>query len=949
MKAFLEHIIDDIAPEEVGSLRTRCFVFPTRRACLYFSDLLKARFKESPFWAPDVLSIEDFITRQSNSVSGSELTLIFELFRIYRKHDPSIVFESFYSWAQVLLRDFDEIDRYLADPKNVYKNLQDIKDLEAEFGPNPEMLEALKQFQLIIDVTEATPLIQQFRETWSLVGKVYFEFQSRLANANLAYSGMLYRQLAEKLQAGASVNYSHVVFAGFNAISKSEEEIFDVLVKEGKATLYWDADSLYLNEEDKDKFDAAKFLWRHKSKWKANSKWIVSQGFEEDKTIDIVGAPQAMAQSKYASTLVEDMVQSGENKVALVLADEGLLFPLLYALPPLEKDLNVTMGYPVNTSALYSFAHLYAMLQSSKRTSSSGVFYETQLVLHLLVHPLVAGQMHAVDSELLKKVRKTKSEWFLIKELKNSLLLKLFEPLDSPSQILNNLETILVRLIDFEKNDTGQLDKEIAFHFISHIRQLADVVEQERGMVNLKTLVKILVETTKQLKVPFFGEPLAGVQLMGFLETRTLDFENLVILSANEGKIPAAQQVKTYIPNGVRKAFGLPIGKDQDAIYAYHFYRLIQRAKRITILYNSELAIDGSGEKSRFILQLLNSLGQKENIKLTESSINSPMTGVGEVDKAIVVRKTDSVMERLETYSKDASVPKGLAPTALADYINCSLQFYFKRIAKLKEKEIALDAGIDAREFGNIVHKTLEELYKPFIGKEVLSSDLDEMTRTGLDHVLELSFEEVVHGSRSGKNLFQKGLIKAVLQSVLQEDKTSTPFKILAIETKELTYELSLQNGRKVLLGGAVDRIDEVDTEFGKLSRIIDYKTGTVELVKGNKNKSLVDYVEKHFDEPKFKTGFQALFYANLFNKHNPNKKVGAGIYGMKEMNKGVSYLNSNGNNKIPGPVSEELLMEFEKNLQVLLEELFDTTIPFRQTEDWDRCKYCSFKSMCGR
>ena len=944
-KPFLQHIIDDIQVSDLAKLKDTCYVFPTKRACLHFTKRLADKFQDKPFWMPEALSIEDFVIEQSGRTLANDLTLMFELFNTYRTYDKSIQFETFYAWGQVLLRDFDEIDRYMIEADKVYQNLQEIRDIEAVFGPDPQILEALKQFQQVIDVTEETPLLQSFKTTWALVGKVYNAFNQRLSKINLAYSGACYKTFAESLKNGYSTPYNHVVFAGFNATSKAEELIFKQLIEQEKATIYWDADEFYLKNE---KIGASKFLDRHRKKWKSDkSKWIVSDGFNVDKKIEIIGAVQNMAQAKIASILLNDFNGDFEQNTAIVLADESLLYPIIYALPPMRNALNVTMGYPIKLTGYYDFSLAFIKLHANAKNG----FFQRELLQQLQHMGLLKKDFEEYNISF-----EGKSEWLNIEnDLTDNTperIRKIFSKINSASEALKAVENIILAFqskIEVGAATKLKTNEDIVYHFITHIRQLDDLIQNSSSFnIDLAILHKLLLESSKQLRVPFSGEPLEGLQVMGFLETRVLDFENIIVLSTNENNIPAAQQNNTYIPYGVRKAFKLPVGNDQDAIYSYHFLRLLQRAKNVKLVYNTELSFDGSGEMSRYLLQLIDTFDKPESkVQLSHRLISTPIPKINQHVEAISIYKSPKILTELSKYFAEGDNVKVLAPTSLSVYIQCPLKFYFEKVAHIQEDD-NLGSDIDAREFGNLAHDTLEALYKPYEGKTLEAKTIDDIIKNDLEPTLDRFIQNMFQSKQvDGKNAFYRGVILELLTRILKIDKKSAPLKIHNVETDQLIYALELSNGKKVQLGGKVDRIDEINTEQNGLVRIVDYKTGKAEIAKPTVNKKRIDtevYISKYFREDKLKSGFQAYFYANLYKQKHPKKPVTGAIFGFRKLGDGVMYLR----NKAEA-IPDDILFEFETQLKELLSDIFNPEIPFEQTSDTKNCEYCNFQSICGK
>ena len=611
MKAFLQHIVDDLDLQNPLALKDKCFVFPSRRACVYFNDLLQKKFHDKVLWGPTVLSIEEFVQQHTTELTVvDEIRLLFKLYEIYKKEAPSITFDTFYAWGQTLLKDFDEIDRYLVDADLLYKNLQEVENIEAVFGPDEEVINAIKGFQEVIDTSQEGKLYKEFSATWTIVGKVYDKFKASLFKDGWAYNGLCYRILAEKLQnALIELPFEQVVFAGFNALSRAEQKIIDSLLTKDKALVYLDADRFYLDNEGE---EAGYFLRKMKKHWRNNTrvKWILNNGFEQAKTIDIIGVSQKSAQARAAA---EKLAQYDAD-AAIVLADESLLLPVLYALPATEGELNITMGYPISGSTTGNLIIAFLRYQASASIGANKKAFvgldnfkellDQPAIKHLLpkeIFNLTLSKSRFMSSQLIAEKIQLASEKY------QPILNPLFRPITDISKAIDVLSQAILDLYllnkDSEKPDEI-LNERIIYSVVKYLQHLQGIIAKANLKISFTILEKLVKESFRQMTAPFAGEPLASLQVMGFLETRALDFDNLILLSVNEDILPAPGNANTYIPFGIRKAFQLPTFLEHNSIYAYHFFRLLQRAKNVTLIYGTQLSVIGTGEKSRFILQV---------------------------------------------------------------------------------------------------------------------------------------------------------------------------------------------------------------------------------------------------------------------------------------------------------------------------------------------------------
>jgi hypothetical protein len=728
LRSFLNHIVDELDLSSATSLKDKCFVFPSRRASLYFLDLLHKKTSHQTIWAPKVYSIEEFVQESCPALTVVDpIQLLFKLYQIYRKQGSTMEFDVFQQWGQTLLNDFDEIDRYMVDASLLYKNLNQFEELENILGPNEEAIAALRSFQQVIETSENSDLFKEFKNTWEFIGKVYFAYKAELEALHWAYNGMCYRQLAKDLSnRNANLPYEEVIFAGFNAISKSEEVIINTLLEREVASVYFDADRYYLND---DKQEAGLFQRRYKKKYRNNRRvhWVITDGFNQEKNIEIIGVEQKTAQTKAIAQLTKEKDYL-ETNTAIVLADENLLPPLLYSLPENADNVNITMGYPLVISSYSNLLKSYLLYQASITQSEKGnqQFVQRAAYRSLIEQPLLSP---FCDFSMVSLCN-GKSTYLAIEQIKITLgtvdpgylpfLQLALEPKVDLKDTLDGASSLLLKLY-FNSHEDGSksgLETGVVQKLATFLENLKEFTGDIDLKLDIKSIERIVRDTIKKLTVPFSGEPLAALQIMGFLESRSLDFENVIIASVNEDLLPASASGNTYIPFGIRKAFKMPTFLEHNSLYAYHFFRLLQRAKNITLIYSTKLSITGAGERSRYILQLLNNFGQNHpNIKIQERTM-VPVVPAVTGEQAITILKDKEVLAQIDNHFKSFNHENPLTPTVLLDYVSCSLKYYFRRILKIKEPDEPLDK-IDARVFGNLYHDVIESIYKPWIGKEL--------------------------------------------------------------------------------------------------------------------------------------------------------------------------------------------------------------------------------------
>jgi len=949
MKLFLNHIIDSIDSNDLSKLKNTCYVFPTQRACRHFEVLLKNQFNNQVFWSPSIMSIQEFIENLNPELSiASEIQLLTELFTVYKKEEPNILFQDFYGWGKVLLNDFDEIDRYLVNAELLYKNLQDIKDIDQAFGPDQESIKAILEFQKVIDVSGKGKLFAEFDTTWKTVGKSYFQFKNELLRKGLAYDGMLYRKTALHLKDGNPTPFTKIIFSGFNALSLAEESIFSSLLTNGTAELFFDVDRFYFN---KNNYEAAKFLKRYKQLWQnEQAHWVDANGFEKSRNIDVIGTALGVSQTKIAANILTNDNNYQKGTTAVVLADELLLDPLLYALPQQEQPINITMGYSVMAHPAGEFIKLYFEYQARLIKENKDTIIPLDALQALSQNSLIQSENNLL-TKWLGTTKQSHIAWLWLEKF-NSLsqfALKALSPVKTPIQTFDIALGILE--VIYTKELTSK-EEALLTKLYQELNRLKTELLLIGSGFDINFIRKIVLESLATLKVPLGKETGSGLQVMGFLETRTLDFDNLIILSVNESFLPASSSNKSFIPFGLRKAFKMPHFTEQDSIYAYHFYRLLQRAQNVTLVYNTELTVDGSGEKSRYILQLAHRINDEQlPIHLRESTISVPLSFNILHAREIKIDKTGDIIKLIEMLLFDGSKERPISPTLVLDYIACPLKFYFNRIKKIRKGE-DITNEIDAREFGNIVHHTLQNLYEPFLNKKLSKADILSLKKNNLSNQIDNVFASLLNlTSFSGKNEYQRYIIENTLKRLLDKDADQAPITIKGLELElnpnSFNYTLNI-NSKSIEIGGTIDRLDEISLEENiMLTRIIDYKTGKVDMQKTSSNRKPVDintYVDNYFTKPDFKVEFQSYYYALIYQRAHPNQNVTAGIYGLKTVGIGVQYVRER-----LQPIPADVFDLFEHRLSTLFEEILNASIPFCQTKETNTCAYCDYKAICGR
>lgn len=910
---FLDKIATIIIENHLDDLANLTVVLPNKRARVFLVEALKNKVEDTIF-SPQITSIEDFVQEMAGICAIDSIELLFEFYEVYLSVTTTAPqdFELFANWAKTLLQDFNEIDRYLLDPKYVLSYLKDIEDIK-KWG---------------VEVENRTPLLEKYIDFWKLLPHYYESLYSHLLNKGIGYQGLIYRQAVENLDHFTnSSEDKKFLFAGFNALNASEEKIVQHLIASDHAKIYWDADSTFLEDPF---HDAGLFLRRFKQNWKHYKsnpfEWIVND-FSQSKNIQIIGTPKTIGQAKIAGSVLEKLIadeQLSLNKTAIVLGEENLLVPLLYALPSTVGALNITMGYSgKNNPAQILIAKLFKMHTNAlSRSGDSYVLYYKD-VLDILTHPLV--EPYARTSKLVHLVNQNNYTFITHKKLlelnenPSELFLLLFKKWEHSLQVLKLISTLLLIVKSNLSNDNDQekIAKAFVYSVFKVINKLINYYSQHRHIDKIETLHAIYKQVIDLAEVSFEGEPLNGLQIMGVLESRVLDFETVIVTSMNEGKFPAGKSMNSFIPYDVKREIGLPTFKEKDAIYTYHFYHLLQRAKNIYLLYNTESdGLDG-GEKSRFITQL--EVEKQYNHTLTHEIRSSEVPPVAY--EPIIIPKSEKVMERLREIAE-----KGFSPSALTSYIRNPIQFYFQKILRISEVE-EVEENIALNTLGTIIHGTLEALYMPLVGKFLSVEDIKNCIRLIDEEVLKQFKEVYKEGEiKKGRNLLAFEVAKRnvfnFLKLELQEIENGDAVKIIALEK---TYERKLEHPSlsfPILIKGNVDRIEQRN---GKI-RIIDYKTGKVEA----RDVGLKQW-NKLTDDIKYDKIIQVLAYAFMYAPYLEGQEMEVGIISFKNLKSGFLPFNFKEEKQEVSVITEDIAENYKEQLVSLLKVLLDQSVAFEE------------------
>lgn len=918
---FLDKLSTTILAQPENELANYTIVLPNKRAKVFLLESLKNQLQGTTF-APSIISIEDFIQEMANLRAIDSIELLFEFYEVYlsvTEKSKQQNFEQFAAWATIAIQDFNEIDRYLLEPNKVFSYL--------------EAIEALKRWQ--VEASTTTTLIDNHLEFWAKLPLYYQSFYDHLISKGIGYQGLIYREAVKNLEKFALSSTNTIYFAGFNALNQAEEKIIKYLANEKKAKIFWDIDELFINDSY---HDAGLFIRKYKKDWKPfihqDFEWIVNH-FTEEKNIEIIGTPKSIGQAKIVGTIIEKIQSKSLNleNTAVVLGDENLLLPVLFGLPASVEALNITMGYPSkNNPAQLLISKLFKLHTNAKQRNEKSYTFYYKEVLAILNHPLI--EPYCKVEEVVNVINSNNFTFFSREKLfdlytekypksKSILFELLFARWDDVSVILANLNAILLHLKSQLNNDNSEekVAKTFLYSIYKTIIKLTNYHEKYNQIDSISALHAIYKQIIELAEVSFEGEPLSGLQVMGVLESRVLDFKNVIITSVNEGKFPAGKSQNSFIPYDVKKELGLPTYKEKDAIYCYHFYHLLLRAKNVWLLYNTDNEGIDAGEKSRFITQLEIEKQQKHNLTTTIYNAVLPEKAY----EPVTIPKTDQVLDRLQ----EIAVDRGFSPSSLTNYIRNPFQFYMQRILRINEAE-DVEENIAANTLGTIIHNGLEELYTPYLNQFLALHHIESM-ESKIDAVILKYFKkEYKEGEiTKGKNLLAFEVAKRNVYNFLQVEKKAIiedndAIKVLLLE-ESLSCEIQLESfDFPIKIAGKVDRIEERNGVI----RIIDYKTGRVDA--GSLKLNDIFALTPEIENEKI---IQLLCYAMMFENHELRKNldITAGILSFKNMKKGFLPVVIGTGKEAVHVISNEMIEDFKVIIKLLILEIFNPEIPFKE------------------
>ena len=959
MESFLKLVAADLYKHTEGNLAHTAVVFPNKRAGLFFNEYL-AQESDSPIWSPAYVSISELFRSLSPWEVGDPVKLVCELYKIFRRETQSTeTLDDFYFWGEMLISDFDDADKNRVDTDKLFSNLQDLRNIMDDYTfIDDEQEEAIRQFFQNFSIERRTALKERFISLWDVLGNIYKGFRESLASQNIAYEGMMYRHVIEHLDVD-KLPYEKYIFVGFNVLNKVEHTLFTQLKDAGKAVFYWDYDEFYMKENRQAvTHEAGEFIRRNLRDFPSPLSGELFKNLSKPKEVHYIASSTENAQARYLPQWIRNNLTTPEKETAVVLCNEALLQPVLHSLPAEVKHVNITMGFPLSQTPVYSFLIALLELHTHGFNFKSGR-YTFQSVVTLLKHPYtrqLTGQAELLEKELTRNNR----FYPLPGELgKDEFLTRLFTPLSGNLNLCIRLSETLQQVAGiYQANTSGtedtdafnQLYRESLFKAYTTINRFRTLIEEDELTVQSETFRRLLVKVLSTTNIPFHGEPAIGMQVMGVLETRNLDFRHLVLLSVNEGQLPKSGGDSSFIPYNLRKAFGMTIIEHKIAVYAYYFYRLLQRAERITLIYNTSSDGLNRGEWSRFMLQFLIEWPHPITRQFLEAGQSPQGTS------PITVEKTPDVMRRMQSLFDVRANPKAkFSPSALNYYLDCPLKFYYRYVAGLSAPD-EVSAEIDSATFGSIFHYAAEHIYKDLTthGKVINKEALETLLRNEvkLQDYVDTAFKKLFFNvpqnekpEYNGVQLINSAVIARYLKQLLQNDLRYAPFTFIASEM-EVDEPIDIQTPKGVIksrIGGIIDRMDSKD---GTL-RIVDYKTGG--------DADTPPHVESLFipDKKRSNYVFQTFLYAAIMCRKQPTMKIApALLYIHRAATETYSPVIQMGESRKPKEAVEDFSKyekEYRERLQGLLEEIFNPEKSFTQTEIIEKCTYCDFKALCKR
>jgi len=948
---FLQAVTKHIYKSYRDQFPELCLVFPNRRAILFFKKYLE-EITDRPVLMPESFTINELFSRISGLYVPETIPLVFELYTVYsRVAENPEPFDEFINWGEILLQDYDDVDKYMANAGQLFKNVADLKEIDQWFDfPDEEQRKILALFWNNINTSKDSQEKINFLKFWNLLLPLYTEFRKALLSKGMAYEGLNCRIVAESLES-ANIPWRHCCIIGFNALTACEKELFRHLSQEGQASFYWDYDVLYTEDP---LHEAGFFMRNNIRQFPPPADFITEKHFrEQDRHIRIIGVPSLAGQSAWAGELVNRYIKAGSEPVdtAIVLADEHQLVPVLQTLPESCGKFNITLGFPVNESSVYGLVNQWLDLQKNRRTVHGEPCYYYRNVLSLLHHPLLFGEEDKAHTNLIDRLyqeRRTTVPVSLLTESETGRIV--FLPVSAPDTLLSRLMELLLctyRHLHKQQGDHQNiltLEKEVIYKIYVIWQRLLDTLKAAPTPLSEETIIKIVRRVLQNIRVPLTGEPLQGLQILGLLETRNLDFSHIILFPANEGVLPKVSPAPSLIPQNLRYAFQMPTIEHQDAIFSYYFYRLLHQAKEMTILWDSSSKEPLGGKMSRYLYQLIYE-------KPVPVEIINPVSVIRTTPSIpLSIEKTADIISQI--IQPDNKGNRYLSPSSFTSYLRCPLQYYFRYVARIKPVE-DLTEEADPKIFGTLFHDAIQYVLTPFAGKGMVSASQLEIS----DDVLEKAVEEALRKEvyphvppgtpiePEGQYVIIHDVLIAYLKKCIELDRQNCPFELLELE-KEYTMKFSFRSSgqtHSVMLGGRIDRLQRQ----GPRLQIIDYKTGKKEPWFPGITALFHSGTAKRNNE-----AFQACFYSLLLHQKFSETLIEPDLYHLREMFKvpwEPTLVLGEGHQKNRMEDFRPYVSEFKENLEQLLSEITDLSVPFSQTPHTVFCTRCDFSAICRK
>lgn len=952
MNSFLKNTAQDILSNH-QNLQDICIILPNRRAGLFFTQHLGTLISE-PTWLPEIKTIEDIFYQYAGQRPADDLTLIFELYKVYQGiHPEPEPFDKFFFWGEMILKDYNDLDQFMANASKLYHHLSEIKDLESDLSfLSQGQIDLIKQFWSSFQHQDKSHQ-EKFLKFWKMLGPLYASFHASLDVSGLAYSGMLYRRVAEQLDALNKPEKKHI-FIGFNAFTATEEKLIKHFISEFGAEIYWDVDSYYLMDKNQE----AGLFFRDYQKdnifGPTFPKHIPEYIQSRNAKIQTYAIPLKTNQANLVGSILGNIKdEKAWEETVIILPDEQMLFPILHTLPSQIDKVNVTMGYPVKNAPVYAFLEAVLEMQRYVKVEEGKVLFYHKAVKDLLSSTYLksANQVHA--KHLLAEMQE-KNQIYISQEelyLGGDFFKLIFQKLTS-EKLFEYVATLMEELAN--RLGDEPLQKSYLYQCFKQLNRLQAIFEQEQATkVEIEFFIRLFRQIFREVKLPFEGEPLQGLQIMGVLESRNLDFKRVIICNMNEDSFPPSGGLNSMIPFNIRRAFGLPVQEQNDAIYAYTFYRLLHSAEEVHMVYTTASDQGKAGEKSRYIQQMMVEMGLSHEEEVVYVPIDLKNTGV------INIQKETEILQILERYvvQENGKSITAFSPSALSVYLDCRLKFYLQYIANIREKD-EVKEEIDAAVFGNLAHYSMEFLYQGFQERSrrdtLAKGDFKALKEMWVFPAIELGIRKFYHLEENAETKLsgQMAIVRDVLQKyifrLLEIDEAAAPIRIVSMEkAHQAQFEINTAHGsRSISLRGLIDRVDEQNGSI----RLIDYKSGA-----DKKDFPSTASLFDRDDSKRNKAAMQTMYYGLLYQAMHPENSLPLkpAIFNFKEIFKDDfnPYLQEKESRKAGVEVNnyKEYQQEYEAGLRGLLEELYNPEVAFDQTEDLKKCAYCPYMGICGR